>query len=120
MFNSEVQGEILTGDQMPYPMATVLQDDYAEIEQTVLTTYAWSQLLRYQEKSLKEKGMYAGPDFFSLFTFPLLRGDAAEILTAPGRIVLSESLVAKLFGTIGSRARSSERPSPSVTIPPCR
>ncbi len=99
MFNSEVQGEILTGDQMPYPMATVLQDDYAEIKQTVLTTYPWSRLLRYQEKSLKERGMYAGADFFSLFTFPLLQGEAAEILTAPGRIVLSESLAAKLFGT---------------------
>ena len=99
MYNAEVQGEIRTGNQMPYPMATVLQDDYPEIERTVLTTPAWPLLLSYQEKSLNERGIYAGSDFFSLFTFPLLRGDATEILTAPGRIVLSESLATKLFGT---------------------
>jgi len=37
-------------------------------------------------------------DFFEMFSFPLLSGDAATVLNAPEDIVLSRSLAAGLFG----------------------
>lgn len=41
---------------------------------------------------------YAEGDFLRMFTFPLLKGDAATALVEAGNIVLSESLSKKIFG----------------------
>lgn len=99
MFNTEIQDEIRTGNQMPYPMATALQSDYPEVARAVRTTYPQSLLFHHRNQSFTERGIYADPDFFTTFTFPLIRGEAEQLLNAPNQITLSESLAAKLFGT---------------------
>ncbi len=40
------------------------------------------------------------PDFFSVFTFPLLSGDAKTCLTEPHSIVLDEDVAKRQFGTV--------------------
>ena len=42
--------------------------------------------------------LFADADFFRLFTFPLVRGDAARVLAAPGQAVLAASVARRLFG----------------------
>jgi hypothetical protein len=37
-------------------------------------------LFTVNQKSAKENGRYASPDFFEMFSFPLLEGDAAKSL----------------------------------------
>ncbi|MDX1913497.1 MAG: ABC transporter permease [Saprospiraceae bacterium] len=49
-------------------------------------------------KFAEKKGYYADNAFLDVFEIPLSAGNAAEALTAPGQIVLSESLAQKLFG----------------------
>jgi putative ABC transport system permease protein len=53
------------------------------------------------DKTLKAKGGYAGADLFSMFSFPLLGGNAATALSGPADIAISETLAGKLFGTAG-------------------
>ena len=43
--------------------------------------------------------LYVDSNFFSVFTFPLLSGDAKTCLTEPHSIVLSEDAAKKQFGT---------------------
>ena len=43
--------------------------------------------------------LYVDSNFFSVFTFPLLSGDAKTCLTEPHSIVLSENAAKKQFGT---------------------
>jgi putative ABC transport system permease protein len=43
--------------------------------------------------------LYVDPGFFSVFTFPLLSGNAGSCLTEPHSIVLSEEAAQKLFGS---------------------
>src|SRR4029079_8677495 len=43
--------------------------------------------------------LHVAPNFFSVFTFPLLSGDAASCLTEPHSIVLSEDAAKKFFAT---------------------
>ncbi len=47
----------------------------------------------------KAKGIYAGSDFFKIFSFPLRQGDPANALKDPGGIVISEALATRLFNT---------------------
>jgi putative ABC transport system permease protein len=45
-----------------------------------------------------ESALFAEPGFFDVFTFPLLRGDAATALAAPDQGVLTTSFARTLFG----------------------
>lgn len=53
-------------------------------------------------KTIKAKGGYAGADFFTTFSFPLLGGNGATALSGPADIALSSTLACKLFGTAGA------------------
>ncbi|MEO6673801.1 MAG: ABC transporter permease [Ginsengibacter sp.] len=58
-------------------------------------------LVTIGNKSFHEKKVYdVDPDFFSLFSFPLIRGDAATVLENPNSVVLTESTARKYFGSI--------------------
>jgi len=51
------------------------------------------------DKTIKAKGGYAGADFFTMFSFPLLGGNAATALSGPADIAISNALACKLFGS---------------------
>ncbi len=54
---------------------------------------------RGNDKTIKAKGGYAGADFFRMFSFPLLGGNAASALSGPADIAISNTLARKLFGS---------------------
>src|SRR5690606_26210645 len=47
----------------------------------------------------EKNALYADADFFSVFSFPLLRGNAEKVLDAPRKIVLTQKAAKKYFGT---------------------
>lgn len=50
-------------------------------------------------KSFDEKNvLYADADFFNIFSFPLLRGNASNVLDAPQKMVLTEKAAKRYFG----------------------
>src|SRR5579875_2330487 len=42
--------------------------------------------------------LYADPDFFKIFSFHIIEGDAATALDAPDKIVITQSMAKKYFG----------------------
>lgn len=64
----------------------------ASLEATTLHTF------RVGDKVAKMEGSYAGEDFFSMFSFPLLQGTAGAALNAPGGIAISRKMAAHFFG----------------------
>ncbi|HVV06551.1 MAG TPA: ABC transporter permease [Puia sp.] len=50
-------------------------------------------------KILKEDGIYAGKDFFTMFTYPLLEGDKATVLSESPNIAISRKMATDLFGS---------------------
>src|SRR5215204_2584537 len=50
-------------------------------------------------KILKQEGNYAGQDFFKMFSYPLLQGNAATALLAPSDIAVSRKMATAFFGS---------------------
>jgi len=50
-------------------------------------------------KILKEDGVYAGEDFFTMFTYPLLEGDKGTVLSQSPNIAISHKMATDLFGS---------------------
>jgi len=89
-----------TQDAMSLPIAGVLKKDYPEIK--YVSELDWDQKhdLLVGDKKLYINGIGVGPDFLKMFQFPLIRGNAASVLTDPYAIVLTESTAKALFGNI--------------------
>jgi len=86
----------------PMIMATVLPEYFPEIEKTLrIVKSDGSRFYIIQDKnSVEEKDLiYADSTFFTVFTFPLLSGDVRSALRSPDRIMLSESMARKYFGS---------------------
>jgi putative ABC transport system permease protein len=67
--------------------------------QSFVRTYKYPVTVGYQEKVFEEKQfLFADSTFFSIFSFPLVEGNAQTALNAPDKIVLSQSTARKYFG----------------------
>jgi putative ABC transport system permease protein len=105
-------GELLTWPITPGPLAENIRENIPEVATAVRTSGTGALLFQYEDKSFMENGYYADPDFFKLFSFPILQGkpntDSADIST----ISISEKLASKLFGNddpIGKNVKVNNR-----------
>ena len=56
-------------------------------------------LLSYGDQVTEARGRFADPEFFELFSFPLIAGDPSTALDGPNSIVLSRRMAQRLFGS---------------------
>jgi putative ABC transport system permease protein len=88
---------------------TVMMEDIKNIIPEIKNTtfYAtgyelpWGQpeTFRYGEKKLKLEGSRAGSDFFKMFSYPLLAGNAATALNDISSIAISRKMAVEFFGS---------------------
>src|SRR5437762_2547633 len=50
------------------------------------------------EKIAKMNGLFAGEDFFKMFSYPLLQGNATTALNEPGGVAISKHMAEYFFG----------------------
>ena len=63
--------------------------------------YSWIQQTTFEanNKIVKEKGTFAGQDFFKMFNYPLLQGSVITALQSPTDITISRKMAADFFGS---------------------
>jgi putative ABC transport system permease protein len=68
------------------------------------TNMAWNRLSTFEggDKVLKEEGNYAGPDFFSIFSYKIIEGNATTALATPQTIAVSKKMAEDFFGSPGN------------------
>jgi len=112
------------GDQQhPYsfaPLAEVLESGFPEIENTVRVSFFYGYLAcSFEENKFNEPGaIFADPEFFKLFSFPLIKGNKEECLISPNSVVISQKAAHKYFGNenpIGKNLRVGEHKNITVT-----
>jgi predicted permease len=85
------------------------------------TNYAWNQLSSFEanNKIIKENGNHAGQDFFKVFTYPLLAGNASTALQTPLDIAISKKMAEEFFGSpakaIGKTIRYDNKKDLNIT-----
>ncbi|PWU24281.1 ABC transporter permease, partial [Candidatus Cerribacteria bacterium 'Amazon FNV 2010 28 9'] len=68
--------------------------------QAFTRTYKRTRIVTYADKLFDEKNfLYADSSFFRIFSFPLLQGDISSALNAPGKIVVTQNIAQKYFGS---------------------
>ncbi len=90
--------KISTTASTPGPIAAALVAEVPEVERSVKITWEEEHLLTVGNKAYKEKGRFASPDLFRIFSFPLVHGNQQTAITGPTSIVISEKVAQKLFG----------------------
>jgi putative ABC transport system permease protein len=75
-----------------------LQRTFPSVE-TYCRAFKFPRVLVYEDKMFEEKNfLYADSAFFQMFSFELIKGNAATALNAPDKLVLSANAAEKYFG----------------------
>jgi putative ABC transport system permease protein len=92
-------GEVDAGKATCLPLATALKNDIPGIQYVAQADWMGQHSLVAGDTKLYIAGAYAGEDFLKIFRYPLLAGDASQVLHEPASIVLTQSTATALFGT---------------------
>ncbi len=79
--------------------APAMKAEMPEVEDVVrISYYDAERILKYKDRVFRERNVvYADSNFFNFFSYPLIEGDKAHVLTEPNTIVLSEKACLKYF-----------------------
>jgi len=91
------------GSSLPVPMEELIRHEVPEIERSVVMREWWNNEFYRTDQTprdaIRKKAMHASADFFTMFDFPLITGDAKTVLSVPNSVVLSETMAQNIFGT---------------------
>jgi ABC-type antimicrobial peptide transport system permease subunit len=81
------------------PLAQQLKKEFPEIRQA--TPFSWSGVNTFSvgDKAIKEDGISADSDFFTMFSYPMLEGNAKDALGSPVSISISHKMANDFFGS---------------------
>lgn len=96
VFYAEGDGIDGANDTNGWPIGKILERDYPEVEAVLYARFSGMHI-NQDERRFLEKSFYASQEFFDIFSFELLKGDATTALREPYSVVLAESLAIKLF-----------------------
>lgn len=83
------------------PLGKVLRNEYTYFDHVAMYAHRGKRLISVdqsgQVSKYDEEIAYAEPEYFKIFNFPLLKGDAARLIAAPGAALITQSVARKFF-----------------------
>lgn len=87
------------------PIAGVLKEEVPQVE--YVTRIDQNQaIVSANDKVFREDIIYTDPDFFQMFSFPVVAGNRNELLTDKHHVVITEEIAEKYFGTTDALGKS--------------
>lgn len=102
MENQPLTDGVRTVAETPAPLAEALLKVMPEVEYATVTTPAsWFPRMAIVtgDKHISAAALFAGKDYFNIFSYGLLQGNISEVLSDKNGIVISEKLALSLFHT---------------------
>jgi putative ABC transport system permease protein len=94
----DFKNEIMTDRNMAFPLSKSLETGFPQIKNAVVITYPQNHVLEHGNTRLKKDGYTVGGRFFDMFSWKVLRGNAAAAISDPTSIVLTQSTAKAFFG----------------------
>ena len=99
ILNGKIGGQEVTIATSAAIMGPTLIKEFPEIEDFLRMTQRGPTVVEYNSQTFTEEHLIeADSSFFNFFSIPVLKGDPANLLNAPHKVVLSESTAKKIFG----------------------
>jgi ABC-type antimicrobial peptide transport system permease subunit len=102
--NAKFDGKINSWNSLPLPAYEGLKPENTNIVNTAATDWGGDHLLTVEnakggeEIRIRKRAYFASEEFLTMFEFPLIKGNAAQVLEDPYTIVITESTAKALFG----------------------
>ncbi|MEO7045905.1 MAG: ABC transporter permease, partial [Ferruginibacter sp.] len=96
--NFDSNGDTLTFQTTSLKLADALRTQIPEIEYVAESDWMDQHGLMAGNKKLYTAGAIAGTDFFKIFQYPFIKGNAGSVLKDAYSIVLNEKMAKALFG----------------------
>lgn len=81
------------------PYAAALRNDYPDAIEHTMRVSPRNDLITYKNNSFNEKKVVSvDSNFFTFFSYPLLKGNPATVLNDPSGMVMTETTAKKYFG----------------------
>lgn len=95
-----INGQWNTWSSTPRVLGPTLKQDYTGIEATVsYAQYSDSYLFSAGDtRIMRDEVQFVDPEFLTMFSFPLIKGDVTSALANPNSIVLTEQFARQLYG----------------------
>lgn len=91
-------GSILTWTIAPGPLGDDIDQNDPAAELVVRASYAQWMSIEDDGEQFLERGYFADPEFFKLFSFPLVRGAVSKNKEDVSWIAISDQLAVRIFG----------------------
>ncbi|HSZ84496.1 MAG TPA: ABC transporter permease [Puia sp.] len=99
VFNANINGGKIFETSVMAPVAQTMKKDYPEVVDAARLANFGLAKVKVNEKMFKDdRFALVDPDFFSIFTLPLIEGDAKTALLQPNSVILTETTAKKYFG----------------------
>jgi ABC-type antimicrobial peptide transport system permease subunit len=105
------------GATMPAPLTPSLKKEYSDIVRISRWGSSAADLVRYKNKELNLSIRAVDPDFFSMFSFPIIAGNKMAPLAQLTDIAITEKCAKDLFGTEDPIGKTVEVKSEGVWKP---
>lgn len=96
--NAYFDGKINSWTSVPLPTYEAMKTAHNSIKRSLVTDWGGDHLLTTGDNRLVKRGFYVSEEFLEMFEFPLVGGNAAQVLDDPRSIVISQALAKSLFG----------------------
>ncbi len=97
--NAYFDGRINSWTSLPLPTHEALKPADASIVHAAVTDWGSNHLLATSEdKRMNKRGFNVSEEFLEMFQFPLIAGNAGQVLDDASNIVITESTAKALFG----------------------
>ena len=99
VFNAKINGEEMKEAVTMAPVAKAFVQDLPEVIDATRLTNLFTPELSYKNVTYRNsKFAYVDPNFFEVFTLPIIKGNTQNALAQPNTVVITEAEAQKYFG----------------------
>ena len=99
VFRANISGGKINEASVMPPVAQTMKNDFPEVnDATRLWDYGRPTIVYHNQTFKDDRLAFIDPNFFNIFTLPIIVGDSKTALIQPNTMVLTESTAKKYFG----------------------